>query len=577
MADPAPLGDEIVVNKTTSGSQRGPDTAVLSDGRFVALWADDSASDGDIRGQLFSAEGVKLGDEFLATPDGEHYEPSVAALPDGGFVVVWRSLQPVDEDDSEVLIQGQVFDQSGAKSGEVFVATGPLDGSVNRPGVSVLADGGFVVTWDEFKQTGVDTYAEDVMARVFDSDGVPAGAAFVANTSTTNPQNSPAVTTLSDGRFVIAWSDDSGKTDPDTPQTDVRAQIFNANGSKSGGEFVVNSTVVHNQFGPDIASLPDGRFVVTWMDRSGVDANADIKAQVFNADGTKSGSELSVNTTIIDEQSEPSVAALGDGRFVVAWEDKSVEDASVIRAQLFAADGTKSGAEFALSPAPADYEESPALVALSDARFVAAWSVREPSSDTDVHAQIFDLGDPDPPEGTDGDDTLEGDDGDDEMSGGAGNDEVSGGGGSDIIDGGVGEDTVDGGDGDDTLGGGRGDDTLTGGAGADAFLFDTNLSKQNIVKKLDKASNLDHITDFTVGEDRIELDQSIFTKLAVGAMKKKAFFKGNDIGDAGKKVLIAYDKGSGELAYVAGKKDIVFAILDDSPNKLSHKDFDIVA
>ena len=42
------------------------------------------------------------------------------------------------------------------------------------------------------------------------------------------------------------------------------------------------------------------------------------------------------------------------------------------------------------------------------------------------------------------------------------------------------------------------------------------------------------------------------------------------------KVLIAYDKGSGELAYVADKKDIVFAILDDSPNKLSHKDFDII-
>ncbi len=44
-----------------------------------------------------------------------------------------------------------------------------------------------------------------------------------------------------------------------------------------------------------------------------------------------------------------------------------------------------------------------------------------------------------------------------------------------------------------------------------------------------------------------------------------------------KKALIAYDKKSGELAYVAGKKDIVFAILDDSPNKLTHKDFDVFA
>lgn len=161
--------------------------------------------------------------------------------------------------------------------------------------------------------------------------------------------------------------------------------------------------------------------------------------------------------------------------------------------------------------------------------------------------------------------------------GGEGDDELNGGTGGELILGNAGDDQIDGGGGADTLAGGPGDDTLTGGAGPDSFLFDSALSKKNAVGKFDKESNLDHITDFEPGVDTIELDQSIFTRLDVGGLRKNQFFKGKNIGDAGKKALIAYDKKSGELAYLAGKKDIVFVILDDRPNKLSHKDFDIVA
>ncbi len=153
---------------------------------------------------------------------------------------------------------------------------------------------------------------------------------------------------------------------------------------------------------------------------------------------------------------------------------------------------------------------------------------------------------------------------------------VTTGSGDDTVATGSGEDAIDGGAGNDTLGGGSGDDTLTGGADADTFLFDTNLGKKNVVGKLDAGSNLDHITDFKPGTDTIALDRAIFTALDVAGLKKKQFFKGKDVGDAGRKALIAYDKGSGELAYVAGKKDVVFAILDGSPNKLGYADFDVV-
>jgi Ca2+-binding RTX toxin-like protein len=53
------------------------------------------------------------------------------------------------------------------------------------------------------------------------------------------------------------------------------------------------------------------------------------------------------------------------------------------------------------------------------------------------------------------------------------------------------------------LNGGAGSDTLTGGLGNDIFVFNTALG----------ASNIDTITDFAVGQDRIWLDDAIFTAL----------------------------------------------------------------
>jgi serralysin len=61
--------------------------------------------------------------------------------------------------------------------------------------------------------------------------------------------------------------------------------------------------------------------------------------------------------------------------------------------------------------------------------------------------------------------------------------------------------------GDDILIGGAGNDTLTGGAGADIFRFETALNA---------TSNLDEITDFLSGIDKISLSKTIFTSIAKG-------------------------------------------------------------
>jgi Ca2+-binding RTX toxin-like protein len=84
------------------------------------------------------------------------------------------------------------------------------------------------------------------------------------------------------------------------------------------------------------------------------------------------------------------------------------------------------------------------------------------------------------------------------VDGGAGHDYVSGRAGNDILRGGAGNDTIDGGDGADALVGGAGLDTLTGGSGADLFSFATGDSP---------GGQHDRITDFTRGEDAIDLSR----------------------------------------------------------------------
>lgn len=109
--------------------------------------------------------------------------------------------------------------------------------------------------------------------------------------------------------------------------------------------------------------------------------------------------------------------------------------------------------------------------------------------------------------GTSGDDVIAGNAGNDFIRGFQGNDFLLGGRGNDFLNGNLGNDQVFGGQGDDTVLGGQEDDflygndgldTLTGGTGNDTFVFDFAASGFT--------DGIDTVTDFTVGQDKLQLD-----------------------------------------------------------------------
>lgn len=101
----------------------------------------------------------------------------------------------------------------------------------------------------------------------------------------------------------------------------------------------------------------------------------------------------------------------------------------------------------------------------------------------------------------DGIDVIDAGDGNDIIFGGGGNDNLKAGDGKDTVYNGGGNDTVMGEAGADTLWGGPGNDRLTGGLGSDVFAFASG-------------NGLDTVTDFTKGEDKLDLSAFAISDLA---------------------------------------------------------------
>jgi serralysin len=160
-----------------------------------------------------------------------------------------------------------------------------------------------------------------------------------------------------------------------------------------------------------------------------------------------------------------------------------------------------------------------------------------------------------------GDDSLYGGDGSDRLSGEDGNDHLYGDDGSDRLSGGAGS---------DVLNGGAGSDKLYGGAGSDVFVFDTLLS----------ATNRGRIADFNVLDDTIQLDQSIFTKIAAGTLDAGALATNTSGNAADASDRINYETDTGKLFYdmdgTGSAAKVEFALIGKNL-ALTHADFFILA
>ncbi|SIS66836.1 hypothetical protein, partial [Insolitispirillum peregrinum] len=134
----------------------------------------------------------------------------------------------------------------------------------------------------------------------------------IINTAVSGEQTEPSVTVLADGGWVVVWQ----SKDQDGSGWGIYGQRFNADGTRSGDELRVNSLTAGDQTVPSVAALADGGYVVAW---TGAGNDKDIYLQRYNASGAAVNTQVTVNLVATSAQDFPTVCGLPDGGYVVAW------------------------------------------------------------------------------------------------------------------------------------------------------------------------------------------------------------------------------------------------------------------
>jgi len=296
-----PQGGEFRVNRLASGDAGGADVAALSDGGFVVVWGASAKapSRSQLFAQRFSANGERLGPQHgVAWPSFEEYQglARVVGLAGGGYTIYWRSSFHVNEDNLRLF--GQRFSSSGEKIGAKFRLT--LTPPLSYDAV-VLKNGNRVAIW--CSQAGGD--ATVVSGRIFSATDVPLGSEFQVSTTAGKYCSAPHIASLADGSFVVVWM-----TYDSLFRYVAYGRKFAADGIAISSEFI-DAASENDYAGPTVAAASGGDFVIISGARGG--------AQLYSSSAAKIGSKIKIATSFF-EHTTVAVSGLLDNRFIASWE-----------------------------------------------------------------------------------------------------------------------------------------------------------------------------------------------------------------------------------------------------------------
>lgn len=477
--------------------------AVWTDGSVGANTAGDDASGTAIRFQRFTADGLADGGEMLVngiTASGQS-QPDVLILPNGQIVVSYMDGSQSGGDTLGTAMRVVVLNPDGTRAGSDVLINTTVAGNQGPGRLAALGADRLVALFADDSATGSDTSGSGLRGQILSSSGFPLGAEFAVNSVTTGDQTDVSVTGLVGGQFVAVWTDASGGVETagdDASGTSIRLRVFDETGTAISPERLANSTTAGDQGGAEVLAMEDGRFLVAWEDASGDASGTAIRAQVFRANGTKWGDEFIANDVTTGDQGAVSLAQLTDGRVVIGWSDESNgaetngdDPDAAVRSQIFD-----------LRAAPVVIwatELSEVLVGTNWNDVIIARQGDDRLFGGDGYDALFGGKGDDFLSGGYGHDSLTGGVGNDTLLGGRGIDSLDGGPGDDVIDGGGARDKIYAGWGDDTITGGARGDTIWAGAGADIFIY---RDETDSVAYED--GGLDWIGDFDPGEDHFD-------------------------------------------------------------------------
>jgi hypothetical protein len=267
---------------------------------------------------------------------GDQVHPDVAVNTNGGFVVWQDNIT----DGNGWGVSAMQLNPTLSGSGSSFRVNVQGANDQENPRVALLPGGGAVFVW----QGGVEGLNQHIYARFLSAAGTWLTTTDVlVNTFTNNFQQNPAVATLTNGSVIVVWA--SYNEASSSSMQDVYGRIFSPAGVPVTGEFLINQFTSYNQRAPTVAALANGGFVVAW----------------------------------VSEQERTAAPAPGSGSFVIT-NMATAPNASVdIYARLYDGGGTPQDNEFLVNP-DSNPCADPAVAAGSDGGFVVTWDARDMTS-----------------------------------------------------------------------------------------------------------------------------------------------------------------------------------------------------
>ncbi|MHA7872760.1 MAG: calcium-binding protein, partial [Hyphococcus sp.] len=274
----------------------------LNNGNYVATWREGSSGDDAIVAQIISADGSFIGTNFSAGTNPTYEDPEISALADGGFVISW-------EFGGNGEVRSQRFDAAGNGAGIIFHAEVGEDVQVTG-----LSGGGYVLSY---------TRGGIVYAKIMNANDTVRTAEFTVGSVGVNDQS--ALAALPNGNWAIVYKDTGWSGDG------ISLHVYEPDGTEIVGPVRVDTNVAAIETDPAITVLENGYIFVTWTLPGGTSGSTDIFGRLFDQSGAAialGGNDDQFIANSSNNEAFSSVALLGGGDIITAWQSDSTADGS---------------------------------------------------------------------------------------------------------------------------------------------------------------------------------------------------------------------------------------------------------
>ncbi|RAP33463.1 hypothetical protein DID75_02055 [Candidatus Marinamargulisbacteria bacterium SCGC AG-410-N11] len=261
----------------------------------------------EIQAQTFNNQQKKVGNPLtIATGTFSSLSFNSFPLSEGGFVSAWAYRRPRSNDYNLYTLS---FDKLNNRMGTPHLVQTYSNNGIDLSNSIKLKNKHIVAVWTD--------KSHKIYCQLFNQYFEIITTPFLIKESKERISSylNPSITEVNNGFFVVWQIKDSTSRG-----YNIVGQRFNTKGEKVNSEIQINTYTLGDQTNPSVTELADNHLMVVWQ---GPGSPGEIYSQELNCLGEKIGPEQQVNTHTDGYQVNPEVAGLPNGRYLTVWEGNS--------------------------------------------------------------------------------------------------------------------------------------------------------------------------------------------------------------------------------------------------------------